>query len=121
MQAHVSDAIKFVVEAWNCIPSPVVLACCMETRSVFHHRCLLDPLALVVQDGTILQMEQETVRLMKSTLSELSITNPETAHFLCATGLDEVLKVTQTTADDIVTAWLHIKENTDIQVWAMKS
>ena len=91
----------------------------METRSVFHHRCLLDHLALVVQDGTILQMEQETVRLMKSTLSELSITNPETAHFLCATGLDEVLKVIpnpQITADDIVTAWLHIEENTDIQV-----
>ena len=95
------------------------MACCMETRSVFHHRCLLDPLALVVQDGTILQMEQETVRLMKSTLSELSITNPETAHFLCATGLDEALKVIpnpQTTADGIITAWLHIEENTDIQV-----
>ena len=56
---------------------------------------------------------------MKSRLSELSTTNPETAEMLCATGLDEVLKAIQnpqTTADDIITAWLHVKEYTDIQV-----
>ena len=62
---------------------------------------------------------QGTVRLMKSRLSELSTTNPEAAEMLCATGLDEVLKAIQnpqTTEDDIITAWLHVEEYTNIQV-----
>ena len=117
-QAHVSDAIKLVVEAWNCIRSSVVLACWKHAKCL-PPQMLAGPSASDVQDGTIVQMEQETVRLMKSRLSELSTTNPETAEMLCATGLDEVLKAIQnpqTTADDIITAWLHVEEYTNIQV-----
>ena len=115
-QAHVSDAINLVVEAWNCISSSVVLACWKHAKCLAP-RMLAEPSD--VQDGTVVQMEQETVRLMKGRLLELNGTNLDTAQMLQATGLDEVLKAIEnpeTTADVIMTAWLHIEENADIQV-----
>mgnify|MGYP003418437339 CR=1 FL=1 len=61
---------------------------------------------------------------MKGRLLELTGTNPDTAQMLHDTGLDQVLKAIEnpeTTADDIMTAWLHIEENADIQVNAVNA
>lgn len=108
---HVGDAVTLLKEAWDNI-SPSTIAACWG-----HARCLpaLDSTNLDsdTQDYSR-NVEMESIQSMCSSLSKLSLTNPNVGSMLDDLGLSIVANVAPETvfgkANEMLLEWLHIED-----------